>query len=268
MGRDISAFNAYLITGGYPLAIDKYLKEKKIDIGVYWLFITLVRRDLENYGFDPVKVDQVIGRLIETLTKPVDYGTLKTGTDIQSSTRLSDYLSALQGSFIINQVPYINPSNKRIILRKRRKYYFRDPFIYHAFRAWTLGLEPFEASIHVIKDPTTRGMIVENIICEYLIRYVVVANSRSLVDPQSHMAYIGYWRTEKGEVDFIMKLRNRYVPLKVKYREKIDKSRLKLLIKTGQILKSKGIVISKRPEDFGEEQYYIVIPAPIFLAMF
>ncbi len=110
----------------------------------------------------------------------------------------------------------MNPSDKQIIMRKRRKYYFRDSFIHHAFKAWVLGLEPSEVSIHTVKDPTTGGMIVENIICEYLVRHVVVSNSRPLVDPQSHMPFIGYWRSRKGEVDFIIKLKNKCIPIEVK----------------------------------------------------
>ena len=74
------AFRTYLITGGYPLTIDTYLKDRRIDHGVYSLFITLVRRDLERYGYDPLKIDQIMGRLIENLTEPVDYETIKSGT--------------------------------------------------------------------------------------------------------------------------------------------------------------------------------------------
>ena len=262
------AFEKYLITGGYPLTIDEYLKKRRISTSIYNLFITLVRRDLEKYGYDPLKVDQVMRRLIETLTEPVDYETLKSGTDIRSSTRLSDYLTALQNSYIVTPIPYINPSEKRVIMRKRRKYYFRDPFIYHAFRAWTLGLEPFEASKHAAKDPTIKGIIIENIICEYLVRYVTAYNNRPLIDPQSHMQYIGYWKTKKGEVDFIVRLKNKYIPVEVKFREKIQRSSLRALIKTTQTLRNRGIVISKKPEDLIEEQHYIAIPAQIFAIIF
>ena len=213
-------------------------------------------------------MDQIIGRLIETLTEPVDYETIKSGTDIQSSTRLSDYLTALQNSFVIASIPYIDPSKKRMIMRKRRKYYFRDPFIYHAFRSWVYGLEPFESSRYAVKDPTTRGIIVENLTCEYLVRYAVVANRRSLVDPLSHIPYIGYWKTKRGEVDFIIKLGNKAIPIEVKYREKISKVELGALIRLVQAFKNKGIVVSKKPEDLLEEHYYVAIPAPIFMLMF
>lgn len=262
------AFETYLITGGYPITMNMYLKHGKIDRGIYSFFVTLVRRDLQVYGYDPFKVDQILGRVIENLAEPVDYETIKSGTDIKSSTRLSEYLTALQNSFIITSIPYMDPSKRKIIPRKRRKYYFRDPFIHHAFKAWVLGLDPFEATLNTIKDPKTSGILIENIICEHIIRQAVIENMRTLADPLSHTPFIGYWKTKKGEVDFIIKIGDTYIPMEIKYREKIRKSDLKGLITVTQILKKKGIVVTKKPEDMQEDQYYMKIPAQIFLTLF
>ena len=258
-------FETFLITGGFPLTVDNYLKQGRIGPGIYTLFIQLVRRDLEKYGYDPTKVDQVISRIIETLTDPVDYETIKSGTDIRSSTRLGEYIMALQNAYILASVPYYDPYKKRAILRKRRKYYFRDPFIYHAFKAWVLGLDPYETSLHTTKDPTTRGILTENIIAEHLIRLVTKYNNKPQIDPQAHLPYIGYWKTSKGEVDFIVKLRNTHIPIEVKQKEKIGKTQLSTLLKATSTLKNKGIIITKKPENLAQHTRYIEIPAPIFL---
>ncbi|MEX0567541.1 MAG: ATP-binding protein, partial [Candidatus Njordarchaeota archaeon] len=140
------ALDKYILTGGYPLSMDKYLKKNKIPSSIYNMFITLVRRDLEREGYDPYKIDQVIKKLIDTLTTPISLEKIKSGTDIRSTTRLSDYISALQASYVITQIPFMDPQKKSIIPRKERKYYFRDPFIYHALRSWIQGVDPFESA--------------------------------------------------------------------------------------------------------------------------
>ncbi|MFQ6055820.1 MAG: DUF4143 domain-containing protein, partial [Methanosarcinales archaeon] len=99
-------------------------------------------------------------------------------------------------------------------------------------------------------DENFAGHLVESVVAEHLIMYECY-----------------YWRNYY-EVDFIVKIKNRLVPIEVKYRSKINKKDLKGLVRFMEIFNvNKGFIITK--DFFKKEEIdgktILFIPAWLFL---
>ncbi len=82
------------------------------------------------------------------------------------------------------------------------------------------------------------------------------------------MEKFSFWRTPQHEVDIIVEINNKIIPIEVKYKVHIDKKDIKGIIKFMEEFKvKKGFVITKemlRQEIMGDKEL-IFIPAWLFL---
>lgn len=131
--------------------------------------------------------------------------------------------------------------------RSPKRVYFKDPFIFHALRAWVLGFQdPYHAQEDFLRDPVNLGYFVESLVASHLRRTV------------GENTY--YWRNG-GEIDFIVfKEGIRKAMLEVKYQKIISSENFKILNKWG-----KGMVLSQ--DRLGQEKQNAFIPLSYFLAL-
>ena len=81
---------------------------------------------------------------------------------------------------------------------------------------------------------------------------------------------VSYYREKQSEVDFIVHLgANQYLPIEVKYRERIKDSELNVIKNFCKRFKGpQGIVVTKRWRDSGMRGSLFYIPLPYFLLLF
>jgi len=255
----------YLIVGGIAQAIDEYIKTRRVSDNTYATFINFLIRDITRWKTNYLYARQIIRRVIETLSTPISWYTLKEGTEIRDPKTAETYVDTLKESFVLLYLYQLDVNNKTPSYRKDKKIYFQDPFIFHACRSWIYGKSAFSSSLDFIRTEENKSKLIECIISDHLVRYTFNVYSTPLYDPTN---YVFYWKSKKRrEVDFIVRINDKFLPIEVKYKEKIkrrDAFGIFDFIKTG-ISFEYGIIISK--ESLKINKKYLEIPAYLFLLL-
>ena len=222
-GRDFERyFEEYVLFGGYPEVVKTPDLETK-QVILKNIYETYINRDIIELLkiTDITKFRTILGLLANQLGNLINYNNL--ATDSQSYfEQIKHYLSILEETFIIGLIkPFF--TNKTTELKKNPKVYFIDMgfrnHILHNFNA--LDLRP------------DKGKIVENSIFTQL--------------KISEVSSLKYWRTlAKAEVDFIIEVNGKLVPIEVKYSQfkipKISRSYRNFLL---QYHPEKALVLTK-----------------------
>ncbi|OYT28602.1 hypothetical protein B6U98_04410 [Thermoplasmatales archaeon ex4572_165] len=220
-----SLLQEYLLFGGYPAIV----KENEPDLKKE-LLKNLTRTYIEKDIFLFFNIMH-----LEKFKNLLNYISFNNGSifEISSIMRelhmdfktIENYLSVLSNTYIISFLP---PYHKNLTteLKKAKKVYYNDTGIRNSIMNNFLTLD----------RRTDKGILYENFIFNEL---------KSNFDGK-----INYWRTAgKAEVDFIMQLNSKLIPIEVKSQTKITKSYLSFLKtykpKTGVVFTEKEFKIKK-----------------------
>ncbi len=263
-------FFDYMIHGGVIFAIETYLKSSQIPIPLYFTLKEILVGDFLKRGKSEQYLEEMLLRLFQVQSNPVSYNKLHKGTNLGSRNTGIDYVHQLQHSYvlsIINRLAYPKALAHNV---KNKKFFFRDPYVFHSLRSWVYGIEnPYEETWEFLKDEEKTSLLVEAIVCEHLLHRLDEEKKSPLIESQKQLFY---WRDAEGnEVDFVFNTatqsKPRFLPIEVKYKNKISKKDLNGLfnfLKAPQTLH--GIVLGKK-KDFAEHTKYIIVPTPIFLLL-
>jgi predicted AAA+ superfamily ATPase len=132
-------------------------------------------------------------------------------------------------------------------LRSPKKIYFRDPFTFHALRAWALGYqEPYRAEEAFLQSPENVGYLVEGLVASSLERRWGKA--------------VFYWRNG-GEIDFVAGGDSQEnLLIEVKYQGRVSMENAKALKKWGG-----GILLTR--ETLALHGKVLFVPLSSFLAL-
>ena len=194
----------YLLTGGFPRPLNDLRKAGRIPGETYDLYIRALTGDLARWGHDERTARELLAGVVEKLGTPLSWRTLAEETDVGSHNTVAKYVGDLERTFTLQTVYQIDRRRGRPAPRKDRKVYVTDPFLFHAVRAWALGLgDAFEASREFLSDPARRGLLLEAVVADHLARLAFAMKPRSVFDAYEHVMF---WRNRKGwEVDFVLR---------------------------------------------------------------
>ncbi len=209
-------FNKYLLKGGFPNIFNipqneiwqKAVAEDIIDKAIYRDITTL-------YG---IKKPEMLDKLFLYLTGI--NGQILNINNISRSIGLSReyvnrYMTYLQNAYFLLTIKKFAKSIEKIA-RSNRKAYIIDPGIINSL------LNKTEI------DDTSAGHLVESIIAAHLVKYEV------------------YYFRDQYEVDFILKIKDKLIPIEVKYKNTVNKKDTKGLLEFCNKFKiNKGFIITK-----------------------
>lgn len=253
----------YLLTGGIMRAINGYYLRggpKSIDLGVYEIYVRSLVGDLARWGYQERFAKQVLRAVIDKMTTRVSLSAIAKETEIGSHNTVSDYLSALENSYVLSVLYQLKLEEKAADYRREKKIYLSDPLIYHALRGWVRGSSNyFQTSQELVDDDTEKSKLMEMIVLGHLLRCVYNLNPS---DVFSHHEHLFFWRKKKTdrEVDFVLKRGGELFPIEVKYQESVDRRDLANLFSFGR-----GLLISKNR--FDVYKAYSTIPVETFLML-
>ncbi|MFH1338470.1 MAG: ATP-binding protein [Candidatus Omnitrophota bacterium] len=243
-------FRKYLFSGGFPRAVSSLFSENKISKDVYDIYRQAVIGDIIKAGKQEIYFRQIAAAVLNKRTNPFDWHDITRETDIGSHNTVSNYILDIEQLFVWDVFYHPKSLNdKRIAFKKRKKVYFKDPFIFHTLRSWCEGIpDEWLASQEYIENPQTLGFLVEAVVGSYL---------------KSRFKEVFYWRKDsEDEIDFIVReLAHRQIYLEVKYQSRISSFDLKHLKKAG-----KGILLSKNTLDISSDGKIAIVPATCFLS--
>lgn len=260
------SFENYLLHGGYPKAIDEYLKEGRISKNFYNNIADLLIKDSKVAGLDPTNLE----RLLEYLTGPMTVSNLMNPINLEvigedesgkpkRKINWKDYFNYLITTYSFffgyRESEECKPNYEDMV-----KNYVLDPFLYHSIRSYFHNSDdPFEESRKMLKDNTFKGLLVESVVASHLLQ------SQYLFEHVTHVEYdkvLMYRKDDQGEIDFILCITKN----NSKYKFYIE-SKYSSNPKTGKYsINDTVIVLTKDKLD--KENNVVYIPVSIFLLLF
>lgn len=240
----------YLLKDGYPGLLDesslRVCTQKLKD----YLSLTLYKDVVQIFGIrDPVVLEELVVLLAGASSSLVEYSALSRTLSTKLDT-IKNYLGYLDAVFLISRSEFYSKSRAARI-RKRDKIYVTNVGLRNAL------LGQLEESL--LGDITSVGKIVETLVHEHCLRLCFY-----LAGPP---AKLFYWRTPGGnEVDIVMEVSRRLIPIEVTYRADIGKKELRGI---NEFMKKHGssfsIFVTRDTFDLRGEIVYI--PLWLFLLM-
>lgn len=242
------AFEQYLREGGFPEVWEMQTWEQKTD----YLYDNQIKKVIYEdlvLAAEFRKPEQLKRFYISLLEKPgreVNLSRIAEETGILAA-QVEKYLPLLEMTDLVAHVEKFRRSPLRV-RRGSLKFYLVDLALRNAVLRLPDG---------GLTDPVTLGVYAENLVFNALRKW------RGTVA-------IDYYREKDEEVDFVVHLGpKKYLPFEVKYRDEIKQEDLHPIRKFIRRFETyRGIVVTKRSEDFGNRDELFFIPLLHFLLMF
>ncbi len=200
-----SHFEDYLLTGGLLRNIN-YGAKANIS-----LYLATLRSELFKNGKKEDFLREVVRKLLNSLSSQTSYTNIAEEAELGSKNTAIDYLSFLADSYFLAETKFYDINQRRLVLKKNKKYYTVDPYFIFMFSAFVYGEEGFATYQKRYDSPAEKAKLVENFIAS------------ELVKSQAEF----YFYQNSRELDFILP-KNR-LAIEVKYKHKITSQDLKPL---------------------------------------
>lgn len=272
LGELYAYFEDYLLTGGFPLAVRQQLEQGRIEPGVYTEFVDLAVKDAVKWRLNEDTLYSILwelleapGGLFETVpVKETSANSLAVKLGISHNT-VKQYLDYLVDAFVLLEVRKLKEFGKRRSPAKvPRKFYFWDPLMFYAFKAMSAGSSrPYSMVLNMLgrwKGVTTEIVVASNV-AHMILSLEVIQDMRLL------KRKMFYYKPQPGkEIDFLIDIGGKLVPIEVYSGEKVDGEHVKKLVRLSKQLKVRGILVYAGKETLVREDF-VAIPAPLFMLL-
>jgi predicted AAA+ superfamily ATPase len=177
-GDHVTELLQFFKTGGFPDAVASAGALGRPSSKIRETYLRWLKGDAKKLGKDPEKVVEILIQIFKTIQNPISFQTLAKKTSIGSPNTVIDYVRLLEASFAIRSLYAIDVGTGALRHRSDKKFYFTDPMLY-----WI--------SCHLAGERTpeqANDALAETVAHEHLAR---------LYDR------IGFFRSKKGEIDFM-----------------------------------------------------------------
>lgn len=240
----------YLLEGGFPevwdlpdwVAKQDYLFDNQVKKVIYEdLVLAAEFRKPELLKRFYVSLLEAPGREMSVQAMAGETGT--------SAQQIEKYLPLLEMTDLVYHIEKFRKSALRV-RKGKMKFYLVDLALRNAVLRLTETL---------LQDDAILGLYAENLV------FLALKKWRGTIQ-------MDYYREKSGEVDFIVHVGPRtYLPVEVKYRERIDPSDLGPVQRFARRYAKqtkRPIIVSKRWDQFGVRDNAFFIPLPLFLLLF
>ncbi len=254
----------YLLTGGIAKAINEYKNTSTIQNATYTDYIHAFQSDLAHWKRETTTAKNILEQIIKSMGCKVSWNSLT--EDVASMPTIKSYVDNMYDCFTLAYFYHLRVADKASkATKKGKKIYILDPFIFHSLRYWTssTGTETaFESSMNYLADDSNRGIIIESLVADHLIR--LIYNLRPS-DPFDARNEIFYWEPHNSEIDFIANMGPQLLPVESKFRTDIPSQSLRNVSQFAKNHNLRGLIITKN--DFQEYENTVLVPASIFLSL-
>jgi len=197
-------FEEFLIWGGFLRNINVHPLENE-------LYLATLKSDLYKARKKEDFLREVIRKLILSLSAQTSYTNIAEEAELGSKNTAIEYLSFLIDSFFFKEVKFFDISQKKIVLKKNKKYYTTDPYLIWLFTSFITGNVNFPRMEQRYSSPSEKGKLIENFIASEL--YKVGSDF--------------YYFQNSSEIDFY--LPKEKIGIEVKYKNRVTNDDLKPL---------------------------------------
>ncbi|MFH1916045.1 MAG: ATP-binding protein [Nanoarchaeota archaeon] len=247
----------YLLTGGIMIAVNEYVKNKRIPSQIYDLYIRQIMGDMSRINREEKTAKRILAAILKRIGSSYSWNSIRKEADIPTQPTVDQYAGILDNMFILNIVYKIELDGK-IKQASDKKVYILNPFIFHALNAWLINpaKDPFECSKEYVLSPEEKSKLIESVVGDHLNRAAHNIRPSDTFDPSD---FVFYLKTNKGhEVDFVFKTEESITGIEVKYQNAINSQDLHGIMKIGR-----GCLISKMT--FEQKNKIAILPISLFL---
>ena len=155
-------FNAYLETGGFPLAIREMKEVGRVSEGAKKTLLDGFRSDWLRIGKSESAMKEVIAYLIRARAAPISWLSISKNTSLSSPHTARSYVEVLENLMIVTTLNFLE-SGGRVVYRKNKKIHFTDPFIYRTLAEY--------CQARVDEDALVEGVVASHLSRNYRIYY-------------------------------------------------------------------------------------------------
>ncbi|MEX0567592.1 MAG: ATP-binding protein [Candidatus Njordarchaeota archaeon] len=218
-------FDIYLRTGGMPELIMEYLRNRKISEKNLEMLIRFVLGEISKAKKSEIIALGILRYLTDNLTQRVDYKKIANNIDAHHAT-VRDIIETLQKALILFQINHVDINTKKFSERKQKKFVFTDVALVTALKSYIYGLSWDELIWEIER---IKPNLIENLVISTAIT--------SIHEPyrKEWWTRIGYFYTEKYEIDLVVLSKTKIQTYEVKYTEKTRTTRAKITITKDEI---------------------------------
>lgn len=231
--------DGYLISGGIPRIINDYWDDQEIEQDNFELYKNWIVSEIAKCGKREIIAKIILQRIMYSIGSDVSYNSFASDTGISSHNTVYEYINFLEDAFIASQLYHYDYHQKTINIRKNKKIYLSDLFLFWLLDWWLNGNSEYYKRLAA--DTILKSRIVENAVFLHL----------KLLFGETF-----FYKAEQ-EIDFICK----DAAWECKYQNKVASSDFKALLK----FPGKKFVVTKA--DFGINPEYQMLPVELFLLL-
>lgn len=124
-------YQDFLLTGGFLKMINAFAKKESFADTID-LYQSALKSELAKFGKKEVHARRVLAKVVGSLTAETAYA------------NVADYLSFFSDSFLLVETFFYNLAQKRIVIKKNKKFYPTDPFLFWIFQSFISGSNQIE----------------------------------------------------------------------------------------------------------------------------
>ena len=221
--RLFEEFEEYLVHGGFLTAINDLARHHRIVPATFSTYSDWIRGDVLKRHRQEHYLNEILSAIVKHYGSQVTWNALSHSLSIDHPKTVADYISLLESMDVVFVQAALSEDKMTAAVKKARKVMFRDPFIFHAVRAW---LNPSE-------DPFTKQVTPSLSDSEWSARLTEACTT-------THFSkrFPTYYIKSKGEVDIAYVDKKRFWPVEVKWTTQVRPHELKQIKKypNGRIL--------------------------------
>lgn len=248
--RILILLHDYLLKGGYPGVVSTKNLGKVDDILQSYLSLTIYKDIVKIFKIrDPIAFEDLVSLIAKESCNRVNYSNLAKILGLKRDT-LKSYISYLKSAFLVSESEfYSQDPGKRT--RRDKKAFYNDPGI----RSVSIGA----LNEYLHRNPVELGKVVQTVVTDHCRR--LIFNLEGKIDPP-----LFYWKNQAHEIDIVMELFRKTLPIEVKYSQTINEKDLRSLQTFSKKLTPPfSIVVTRTRLDLSEN--IIFVPLWLFLLM-
>lgn len=198
----------YLLTGGFISALNDLEEKKKIELNKYSEYLNWTLGDLAKLGRRETVARSIIAEIIKTATSSLGWDTIAKKTAVSHVT-VSDYTEILELIFILKTVYQVDLNSGLLELKKNKKIYFTDPFIFWNFLGWVMGWgDYFKEAETALLNEEFKSKFIEAAVFDHLLKHEKSFEFGNKI----------FFHKGKKEIDFLFRREKKmFIPIEVKY---------------------------------------------------
>jgi len=225
-------YKNFLLTGGFLRMINSFVRKDPYGSPVE-IYISGLKSELAKTGKKELAARRVLEKVVSGLTAETSYSNVAEEAELGSKNTAADYLGFFGDSYLLKETMYYSIPQKRVVVKKNKKYYPVDPFLFWIFYSFITGSNDIELFFQKYSLPPLDSQITEGFVASELFK----------------QGFEFYFFRNSKELDFFIP--EEEVGIEVKYKDRIVSSDLeglryckrKILISKNSLEKRSDILI-------------------------